>query len=225
MFGLCARGPVEKPGYDSIGRRPALSRRIRAGRPRGVAVARSEGSPAHGRGLLVAAPRAGRGPPPPDRVRRSRGRTRRALGRAGPVGERAVADRARGDLGRGSRRTARRPARVRGQAQGRRRRARADRQPPPHSVRRAAFRVLQRGSAADRADRGQLRVRAPGRRRRRHRQAFRRQRLRDRTDDSGRAGRRADAARAVPRAVRVDRPRGRRLVGDGRVQRRQAASR
>ena len=78
------------------------------------------------------------------------------------LGQRAVADGARRDLGRGAGRAPRRAARRRVAAQGRRRAARADRQPAPHAVRRAALRVLQRGPAADRADRRRLRARRAG---------------------------------------------------------------
>ena len=92
-------------------------------------------------------------------LRRPGRRARRALGRARPVGQRPVADRARGDVGRGAHRAARPPARRRVPAQGRRRAARADGQPAPHPVRRPPLRVPQRGPAADRAHRRRVRAR------------------------------------------------------------------
>ena len=110
----------------------------------------AEGPPAHRRRLLVAVSRAGGRTAAPGRLRRPRRRARRALGRARHVGQRPVADRAGGHLGRAAGRGARAPARVRVAPQGRRRPARADGEPAPHAVRRAALRVLQRGPAADR---------------------------------------------------------------------------
>jgi hypothetical protein len=154
-------------------------RRRRALPPRRVAVARAEGAAAHGRRLLVAAPGARRRAAPARRLRRPGRRARRDVGRARHLRQRAVADRARGDVGRGADRAPRRAARVRVAPQGRRRAARADGQPAPHAVRRPPLRVLQRGPAAHRADRRRLRARRAGGRRRRHRQALRGQRLRD----------------------------------------------
>ena len=150
------------------------------------------------------------------------GRARRALGRARAVGQRAVADGAGRDLGRGADRAARPAAGVRVPAQGRRRPAGADRQPPPLAVRRPPLRVLQRGPAADGADRRRLRARAAGRGRGRDGQALRRQRLGDRALHARRARRRADAAGALHGAVRADPGRGA-VGGDGRLQRGQRA--
>ena len=79
--------------------------------------------------------------------------------------------------------------------------------------------MLLRGPAAHRADRGRLRARPAEPGGRRHGQALRRQRLGDRADVRGRPHRRADAARALPGAVRGNRARGRRLGGDGLLQR------
>ena len=79
--------------------------------------------------------------------------------------------------------------------------------------------MLLRGPAAHRADRGRLRARPAGPGGRRDGQALHLQRLGDRADVGGRPRRRADAARALPGAVRGNRARGRRLGGDGLLQR------
>jgi len=60
------------------------------------------------------------------------------------------------------------------------RRPAGDGEPAPHALRRPALRVLQRGSAADRAHRRGARARPAGWRGGGHGQALRRQRLRDR---------------------------------------------
>ena len=67
-----------------------------------------------------------------------------------------------------------------GAPQGRRRRARPDDQPAPLAARRPALRGLQRGPGAHRRARRRLRDRRAGQRRRRHAEALRRQRFRDR---------------------------------------------
>ncbi len=113
-----------------------------------------------------------------------------------------VAHRARRRLGRGPRRGTRRTARRRGPPQGDRRPARAHPQPAPQPGRRPALRVLLRGPAADRPDRRRLHPRRAERRGRGHRQALRRQRLRDRTPHPGRTPRRTHPARAVHGALR-----------------------
>ena len=141
------------------------------------------------------------------------------VGRAPDLGQPAVADRARRELGRGPRRAPRRPARGGGAAQGRRRPARAGRQPPPQPAGRAQLRVLLRGPGARRPDRRGVRARRAGRRGRRDGQALRRQRVRDRPLDRRRARRRAHAARAVPRPVRARLARGPAMGVHGRLQR------
>ena len=145
------------------------------------------------------------------------------LGRARPLRQRPLADRAGGDAGtRSWIERLGRPAGAEADARASTSLLAPDGQPAPHAVRRAALRVLQRGSAAHRADRRRLRARAAGRRRRRDGQALRRQRLRDRALDARRAASMSATLRelylAPFEAIVRD---ARRLVRDGGLQRRQ----
>ena len=146
------------------------------------------------------------------------GRARRGLGRARPVAQPAVGDRAGLGLGPRHRPPLRRRGRGRGPPQGRRRRARPDHQPAPLPARRPALRVLQRGPGPHRRPRGGVRARRPGQRRRRHPEALHRQRLRDRPLHRRRPGRRAAAARALPAGLREGHHRGAGLAGDELLQ-------
>ncbi len=177
-----------------------------------------ESVPADRAGLLVAARRPAHRPALAGHVGRAGRRPGHRLGAGGPVDRPAQPDRAGRVLGPGTGRRGGPAARPGGPAQGRARRARPDREPAPHAAERAALRVLLGGSAAHRGDRGRLRARRAGARRRHHGQAPGRERLRDRADDRGRADPGAGAARALPGAVRAGRA-GRRMGRDERLQR------
>ena len=129
------------------------------GRP---ALARAEGPAADRRGLLGPVPRTRRWPAPGRHLRRPGRGPRRDLGRAGHLGQRPVADGAGRHLGLRPGRGDRQAAGRRGAAQGRGRAARPHGEPAPYPVRRQALRVLLRGPAAHRADRGRLRARPAG---------------------------------------------------------------
>ena len=134
-------------------------------------------------------------------VRRPRGRPWHVVVGSG-VGLLPVRRGARCDVGSGAGRGGGPGPRARGALEGRQRRARPDREPPPHTDRRTQLRVLQRGPGPDRRDRGRLRPRAAARAGGSVHQALRRQRHRVRADDDLVGDRRAHAPRAVPRAVR-----------------------
>ena len=124
-------------------------------------------------------------------------------------------------LGRGPARADRWTAGRRGRAQGRRRRPRADHQPAPLAGGRPALRVLLRGPVPDRPAGHGLRPRTAGAGGRRLPEALRRQRRRDRPHVGRQPRRRADPARALPRALRG---RGRRRRSRGRSWRPTTAS-
>ena len=147
-----------------------------------------------------------------------RGARRRARRIEHPGRRRPRRDHARRHVGPGPARRDRFAARHRSDPQGRPRPARPDREPPPHAGRRPHVRVLQRRPRTVRRVGRGLHQGRPVARRRRHGQALRVQRHRDRADERRRARRRANPARAVPAPVR-DRRQGRRRVGrDERVQ-------
>ena len=162
---------------------PALDE-SRSGRSSGVPVARAEGTAADRRRLLVAARGAGRAVcagsssptgPPGCAARRWDERDPSAnvpspTALAATWDEELVEE--LGGL-----------LRLGGTAQGRRRRARADRQPAPHALRGRHFECFSEDPLLTARIGVALRVRRPGRRRWRHRQALHRQRLRDRADD------------------------------------------
>ena len=154
-------------------------------------------------------------------LRRSVGRARRDVGRAGPLAQPALGDRSGLGLGPGHRPSLRRGGRGRGPSQGRRRRARPHHQPAPLPAQRQALRVLQRGPRADRRPRRGVRARRAGQRCRRHPEALHRQRLRDRPLHRRRPGRRTTPARALPAGLREGDHRGAGLAGDELLQLRQ----
>ena len=159
--------------------------------------------------------------PPHRAVRRARRGPRPGLGRAPDLDQPALADLHGRQLGRGPCRAAGPVPGHRGQGQGGRRPARPDHQPAPLPAGRPPLRVLLRGPAAHRPHRRRLRPRRAGRGRRRHPQALRGQRRRDRAVHRRHPGGGAGPARALPGPLRAPGPRGRRLAGDGRLQRRQ----